>query len=61
MGITTTIDREKVDQAVAKGCQEIPGIYIWFEPKWKVLNLKMVPEEYKRKNTRLTTKKGEDY
>ena len=60
VGITTTIDREKVDQAVAKGCKDIPGIYIWFEPKWKVLNLKLVPEEYKRKNTRLTTKKGED-
>jgi len=63
VGITTTIDRDKVDFAVAQDVaqlrttdliKEIPGIYVWFEPEWKVLNLKMVPEEYKRKNTRLT-------
>jgi len=59
IGTTSTqriIDKEKVDEAVAKGCKEIPGIHIWFEPRWKVLNLKTVPRDYLRQYTRVTRK-----
>jgi hypothetical protein len=49
------LDHDKVEQAVRyQGITEIPGLVIWHEPKWKVLNLKHVPEEYKKPATRVT-------
>jgi hypothetical protein len=54
LGFTWVLDKEKVEAALLAGVQEIPGVHIWFEPKYKVLDLKRVPEEYKRQSTRVT-------
>lgn len=47
------VDREKVQAAVDAGVREIPGVVIY--PVWtfKVLDLKAVPEEYRKVGTRV--------
>ena len=47
------VDKAAVDKAIAGGIAAIPGIHIWFEPRWKVLDIKKVPAEYKHQATRL--------
>ena len=54
LGFTWVLDKAKVEAALTNGVREIPGIHIWLEPKYKVLDLKKVPEEYKQQSTRVT-------
>lgn len=57
--ITWVLDHDKVENAIRnQGVTEIPGLVIWFEPKWKVLNIKHVPEEYKKPTTRIVGRPG---
>ena len=54
VSFTWVVDKGKVECAIASGIREIPGIHIWLEPRWKLLNIAHVPEEYKQKTSRLT-------
>jgi hypothetical protein len=54
LGFTWVLEKEKVEAALANGIREIAGLVIWLEPRYKVLDIKKVPEEYKRQSTRVT-------
>jgi hypothetical protein len=54
------VDKEAVDKAIAANLPDlamptmsIPGIAIWFEPRWKVLDIKKVPDQFKKVGTRV--------
>jgi hypothetical protein len=61
LGFTQVIDKEKVQAAIdlnAKDIQmptiTIPGLVIWAEWQFKVLDIKKVPAEFKKSSNRIT-------
>jgi hypothetical protein len=47
-------DKEKIQAAVDAGVREIPGVAIYPVWQFKVLDIKQVPEEYRKMGTRAT-------
>jgi len=57
MGTVTFVpqaDKEKIQAAVDAGVREIPGVAIYPVWQFKVLDIKQVPEEYRKMGTRAT-------
>jgi hypothetical protein len=54
LGFTQVLDRDKVEAAIAAGTREIKGIAIYPEWKFRILELKDVPAEFKKSSNRIT-------